>query len=123
MFRFSKPGYRTRITLNRYLYPTEVLDSIDADSTMITVAGDPEYGTFLVGADGSPPLALKDWKIDAYETSNREYKAFVDAGGYRDSTWWPMPIRDGDRVLSWAEARARFVDQSGQPGPSTWVAR
>jgi eukaryotic-like serine/threonine-protein kinase len=123
LFRFKKPGYRTLYTMATRFYSTLALDRADTpDSDMITVAGDSGYGTFMVGTDGSPELALGDWKIARYETTNREYKAFVDAGGYRDSTWWDLPIRDGNRTLSWARAQARFVDQTGRPGPSTWVA-
>ena len=123
LLRFEKPGHRPIITLDRYSYPTVVLDSVTApDSEMITIAGRDDYGTFLVGTDGSPLLKLKDWKIDRYETTNRDYKAFVDAGGYRDSTWWTEPFQLEGRRLSRAEAMARFVDQTGQPGPSTWVA-
>ncbi len=122
MFRLTKPGYVPRYFVSRDFLPPMVLDSAGApDSEMITIAGDSAYGTFLVGTDGSKRLRLRDWKLDRYETSNREYKAFVEAGGYRDSTWWAEPFRADGRTLRRAEAMARFVDQTGRPGPATWV--
>ena len=122
MFRLTRPGYVTRYFVSSGYQPPMVLDSAGApDSEMTTIAGDSAYGTFLVGTDGSKRLRLRDWKMDRYETSNREYKAFVEAGGYRDSTWWAEPFRDDGRTLHRAEAMARFVDQTGRPGPATWV--
>jgi serine/threonine protein kinase len=46
--------------------------------------------------------ALPDFWIDRFEVTNREYKKFVDSGGYRDPTL------------------AEFRDQTGRPGPATW---
>jgi len=123
LYRFQKPGYRTLYTTGLYFSSPLVLDAVtDPDSEMITIAGGPRYSTFLVGTEGSPELSLGDWKIDRYETANRQYKAFVEAGGYRDSTWWDYAFKDGNRTLTWSQAMARFVDQTGRPGPSTWVA-
>jgi dienelactone hydrolase/tRNA A-37 threonylcarbamoyl transferase component Bud32 len=122
LFRLTKAGYVTRYFVSSSYLPPVALDSAGgSDPEMITIAGDTAYGTFLVGTDGSKPLRLRDWKMDRYETSNREYKAFVEAGAYRDSTWWVEPFRDGGRSLRRAEAVAKFVDQTGRPGPATWV--
>jgi dienelactone hydrolase/tRNA A-37 threonylcarbamoyl transferase component Bud32 len=123
LFRLTKPGYVPLYFVTTFYLLPIVLDSIGApDPEMITIAGGDDYDTFLVGTDGSPKLTLGDWKMDRYETSNREYKAFVEAGGYRDTTWWAEPFREGGVTLPRAEAMARFVDQTGRPGPATWVA-
>ena len=94
---------------------------------MITIAGGDGYGTFLVGTDGSPPLRLRDWKMDRYETGNRQYKAFLDAGGYRDSTYWDQPFRHDGRALPRAEAMAQFIDQHRPAGArhlgGRWLSR
>lgn len=66
-----------------------------------------------------PPIEA--FLIDRYEVTNRQYKEFVDAGGYDDSSYWDSRFElDGD-VLPWSEARERFVDQSDRPGPSAWL--
>ena len=90
---------------------------------MMSIAGADGYGTFLVGTDGSQTLKLNDWKMDRYEISNRQYKAFVDAGGYPDSSQWDQPFRDDRRTISYEVAMSRFVDRTGRPGPATWEAR
>ncbi|MEO5825701.1 MAG: protein kinase [Gemmatimonadales bacterium] len=122
LFRLEKAGYQTEYVIGISRLENVRLAAVDApDPEMVTIAGRPEYGTFLVGTDGSPPIALGDWKLDRYETSNRDYKAFLDAGGYRDSSYWVHSFQRDGRAIPRAEAMARFVDQSGQPGPATWV--
>ena len=63
---------------------------------------------------------LEDYLIDRYEVTNRQFKAFVDAGGYEKREYWKQPfVREG-RELSWAEAIALFHDRTGRPGPAGW---
>jgi dienelactone hydrolase/predicted Ser/Thr protein kinase len=65
---------------------------------------------------------LDDFFVDQYEVTNRQFKDFVDRGGYQKKAFWKHPFLEGGRPLSWEEAMARFVDQTGRPGPSTWQA-
>jgi tRNA A-37 threonylcarbamoyl transferase component Bud32/dienelactone hydrolase len=78
-------------------------------------------GMVRVSATATPAGALHDFFIGTHEVTNREYKTFVDAGGYRNQTYWKAPIADRGRALAWDEAMRRFVDASGQPGPATWM--
>jgi len=55
-------------------------------------------------------LELEGFWIDKYEVTNREYKAFIDDGGYRDDRFWDVDI---DRSV--------FVDATGRPGPAGWT--
>jgi len=66
--------------------------------------------------------ALEDFFVGRCEVTNREYKAFVDAGGYRNREYWKHPFMEEGRELAWEEAIVRLVDQAGLPGPSTWMA-
>ncbi len=68
-----------------------------------------------------PIGTLYDFFIGKYEVTNREYKAFVDAGGYLKREYWKHSITNDGKELSWEEAMKEFVDQSDQPGPSTWI--
>ncbi|MBI2833331.1 MAG: protein kinase [Acidobacteria bacterium] len=83
-----------------------------------------EGGThvYYVGSLGHvPPMVrLERFFIDRYEVTNREYKRFVDAGGYRNRAFWKHGFRNDGRPLSWHEAMALFRDRTGRPGPSTW---
>ena len=63
-----------------------------------------------------------DFLVDQFEVTNRQFKEFVDKGGYQKREYWNTPfVRDG-KVLTWEEATAALVDQTGRPGPSTWQA-
>ncbi len=65
---------------------------------------------------------LGDFYIDRYEVANRQFKEFVEDGGYKKKEYWKHRfIKDG-LELTWEEASREFVDQTGQPGPATWQA-
>ncbi len=65
---------------------------------------------------------LDDFYIDKYEVTNQQYKKFVDSGGYRDRKYWKHKFIKGGKVLTWEQAVAELVDQTGRPGPATWQA-
>jgi len=69
-------------------------------------------------SDGKP-IELPAYFIDRFEVTNREFKEFVDAGGYREAIYW-QDLPFGVGVESWQAAVARFVDATGRPGPATW---
>jgi pimeloyl-ACP methyl ester carboxylesterase len=71
------------------------------------------------GASGAS-IPLDEFWFDQYEVTNQEFKAFVDAGGYEDSTHWPLPFRKDNQELGWEAAVAGFLDRTGRPGPATW---
>jgi len=58
--------------------------------------------------------------LDQYEVTNRQFQAFVDAGGYRKRQYWNQPFVEEGREVPWEEAVRRLVDRTGRPGPSTW---
>jgi formylglycine-generating enzyme required for sulfatase activity/dienelactone hydrolase len=93
---------------------------------VLTPEGSPEAGMVHVPAGeyhlgGSlPEVKLGGYWIDKYEVTNRQYKEFVDRGGYRNQAYWKQPfVKDGVR-LTWDEAMAAFRDATGRPGPATW---
>ena len=63
---------------------------------------------------------LPDFFIDKYEVTNKRFKEFVNAGGYRDKKYWKYPFAEAGKELRWEDAVKAFVDQTGQPGPATW---
>jgi formylglycine-generating enzyme required for sulfatase activity/DNA-binding winged helix-turn-helix (wHTH) protein len=63
---------------------------------------------------------LADYWIDKFDVTNREFKTFIDHGGYRDQRYWQHPFVRGGQTLSWEEALAQFRDTTGRPGPATW---
>jgi serine/threonine protein kinase/formylglycine-generating enzyme required for sulfatase activity/cephalosporin-C deacetylase-like acetyl esterase len=63
---------------------------------------------------------LPDYWMDQFEVTNKQFKQFVDAGGYRKPEYWKEPFVENGRTLSWEEAMSRFRDKAGRPGPATW---
>ncbi len=63
-----------------------------------------------------------DFFIDIYEVTNRRFKEFVEAGGYRKQEYWKEPFVKEGVTLSWEDAIKQFVDQTSRPGPATWQA-
>ena len=58
--------------------------------------------------------------IDRHEVTNKQYKEFVDKGGYSNPVYWKNEFVKDGKVLTWKEAIAEFTDKTGRNGPSTW---
>jgi formylglycine-generating enzyme required for sulfatase activity len=63
---------------------------------------------------------LQGFFIDKFEVTNREYKKFVDDGGYQNARFWPADFVKEDRKISRDEALRELVDRTGRPGPRDW---
>lgn len=58
-----------------------------------------------------------DFLLDRFEVTNRQFKEFVQSGGYRRGGAWKSVVGFGD---SWEAKVAKFVDETGKPGPRFW---
>jgi serine/threonine protein kinase/formylglycine-generating enzyme required for sulfatase activity/dienelactone hydrolase len=92
------------------------IDAPAPKSTPVVLSG------FANGLDHVPPISLEDFWIDKFEVTNRQYKRFLDQGGYRKQQYWKQPFLKDGTPLSWDEAMTLFKDSTGRPGPATWVA-
>ena len=126
-YRYSKPGYRDVTVMGARLggsyvpipSPVALRPVTDPDADMVQLHGGRVIAT-LYGLSSGDTLELADFLMDKLEVTNRQYKAFVDAGGYSTRSWWDSTIiRDG-RPISWSAAMATFTDRTGRPGPATW---
>jgi formylglycine-generating enzyme required for sulfatase activity/dienelactone hydrolase/predicted Ser/Thr protein kinase len=90
---------------------------------MVRVSLPPKYPRELVipGYEAIPALALGDFWIDQYEVTNRQFKAFVDHGGYQERADWKQEFRENGKKLTWDEAMAVFHDAAGRTGPKDWI--
>ncbi len=79
-----------------------------------------KFDLFIPGLDHLNAEPMTAFLMDRHEVTNREYKRFVDAGGYRDRKYWRQPLVEGTRTLTWEEAISRFTDRTGRTGPATW---
>lgn len=121
-FRVERAGFRTQQGLLGSGNRTFILDSVGAPNADMAHVPGGTFGAFLVGLDAIPSVKLGDYFVDLHEVTNRQYKAFVDAGGYTNRDWWPAQITDGGKPVSWESAIARFRDKTGRRGPATWEA-
>jgi len=124
-WKMEKEGYETvlaassswdiDIARKNPLVPFDIVRVLDEKGSI------PPGMVRVTGAE-TPFGRLDDFYIDKYEVTNKQYKEFVDNGGYRNRQYWKHEfIKDG-KVLTWGEALAEFVDQTGRPGPATWQA-
>jgi hypothetical protein len=116
--RFELPGYRPYEAAQGFggledAFPLDRVGTIP--DGVVHVPG----GHFGPGLEDEE-LQLGDFLIDRDEVTNRRFKAFVDAGGYRRPEFWREPFVLEGKPVPWDEAIARFTDRSGRPGPSTW---
>ena len=75
----------------------------------------------IPGYEKMPELKLKDYWIDRYEVSNRQFKSFVDQGGYKKREYWKVDFQIEGRHISNDEAMNQFRDATGRPGPRSWT--
>jgi serine/threonine protein kinase/formylglycine-generating enzyme required for sulfatase activity len=83
---------------------------------MVRVAGGRDPRRFGHAGD------VGEFWIDRFEVTNRQFKTFVDGGGYQRREYWREPFLDEDRTMTWTEAVGRFRDRTGRPGPATWTS-
>ncbi len=84
------------------------------------VSSDEPFQLFIPGLDHMPAVDLPDYWIDRREVTNREFKRFVDDGGYRRPELWTEPFVKDGRALSFEAAMALLIDTTGQRGPAAW---
>lgn len=88
------------------------------DQTVLVPGGDYRIVAWRRPTDAR--VRLDDYFIDKFEVTNKEFKEFVNAGGYLKKQFWKYPFfKDGESV-SWEEAMREFKDHTGLQGPRSW---
>jgi hypothetical protein len=124
-WKIEKEGYETvlaahstwDIDLNskNFLGPNALMRVLDKRESI------PPGMVRVVGSE-SAGGKLPDFYIDKYEVTNKQFKDFINGGGYRERKYWKHQFFKEGKELSWEEAVRLFLDQSGRLGPSTWQA-
>lgn len=97
----------------------QLIESEKIPESMVFVPGG-NYKLVGWGTPSDAEVQLDDCLIDKYEVSNRQYKEFIQAGGYLKREYWKYPfIKDG-KELALEEAMRFFKDRTGLPGPRNW---
>lgn len=140
--KVEKPGFRTgyfvvavpgpsvqtqlplRFPFDRPSVPLELAaeGTLPEDTILVPGTRVPVYlsgwSTDMLGSDQHD---IPAFAIARSEVTNREFKEFVDAGGYDAAQYWQdLPFRYRGQLLSWPQARKYFVDTTGRPGPAGW---
>ncbi len=77
------------------------------------------YSIYVFGLE-TPRVRFDGFWVDRHEVTNRQFKTFVDSGGYKRSEWWEHPFLKDGKSLTFDQAVPLFVDATGRPGPATW---
>ena len=79
-------------------------------------------GMEIIGLEKYGPRDVPEFLIDKFEVTNKQFKAFMDAGGYTNAVYWSLPILQGGKVIPLNAALAKFMDRTGRQGPAMWEA-
>jgi dienelactone hydrolase len=117
-FRLNKDGYE----------PVEATGTASEDAPLSVILDPvgslPPGMVHVVGGTVDPSnhfaVEVDDFLIDKFEVTNRDYKKFVDAGGYRDRRYWKFPILKDGRKLEYGQAMLLFRDKTNRFAPATW---
>ncbi len=124
-WKIEKDGYETVLaaasTWNADIMKPDIVVPYDLVRTLDKSGTIPADMVRVTGAETAIGK-LDDFFIDTYEVTNKQYREFVNAGGYRNKKYWKHKFVKDGKELIWEEAVKGFVDQTGQPGPATWQA-
>ena len=127
-WKFEKPGYATAEGLanDHFLRVTRLRTGgafrVELDGEEVAPRDMVRVRPVVVGALWSGRgIPISQFWMDRFEVTNRQFKPFVDQGGYRRREFWEHPFKKDGKALSWEEAMGLFRDTTNRPGPATWV--
>ena len=81
----------------------------------------PAFSMSFPASTTCPPLRLPDYWIDRHEVTNREFKRFLDDGGYRRPEFWREPfVKDGTELTFDDAAMTLSATRQGSPVRRRW---
>jgi dienelactone hydrolase len=125
--KIEKPGFETQydIFLMGFGWGKEWIKSIQYQ--LFRHDEKPEEMVYVPGFMGDgvttpvlPNLYTGDFWIDRYEVTNKQYRTFIDSGGYTDPGYWQFQFIEGKDTLEFDTAIDRFKDNTGWNGPANW---
>jgi eukaryotic-like serine/threonine-protein kinase len=118
----TNPGTLLRNASNRLATPLTIsLVPTGTSPGMVRVPSG-AFPVSLTGFSTSNVANLDAYAIDRYEVTNKQFKQFVDAGGYtKPDAWRGLPFAQEGQDLTGQQAADRFQDLTGRPGPAGWA--
>jgi predicted Ser/Thr protein kinase/predicted esterase len=121
LFKIEKDGYEPLEGAELTSYALEIERTLEKEGGlppgMTRIPGGKDELSFANLGGGQD---LDDYLIDKHEVTNKDFKKFVDQGGYEKREYWRHPFKKDGITLSWEQAMAKFRDRTGRPGPATW---
>jgi formylglycine-generating enzyme required for sulfatase activity/DNA-binding winged helix-turn-helix (wHTH) protein/dienelactone hydrolase len=117
-WRITKPGFGVVEAASSFSSNVELSFRLDETALIPTGMVRVPGGTFQFRSASA--VDLGPYWLDKYEVTNRQFRAFVEHGGYQNSAQWKHEFVHEGRRLSWKDAMAEFRDSTGRPGPSGW---
>jgi len=125
-WRFEKPGYESVLAAmpSPKAMPTPKYDLDTIYRTLHKHGEIPPGMVYVEGVGGETAGDFFSKKhgffIDKYEVTNKQFKKFMDDGGYQNPDYWQDVLKMNE--TSWDQVMEHFKDATGRPGPATWVA-
>src|SRR5882672_7906777 len=117
--------YRVRVIKDGFVPADQVFGATREVNVTLHANGTVPQGMVWVpptpATEIQPSISLPGFWMDRYEVTNRQFKEFVDAGGYRKPEYWKEPFLKEGHPLSWEQAMLEFHDLTGRPGPANWT--
>ena len=123
-WKVEKTGFATKEDLAGARSVSFALDPAESvPDGMVRIQGGSSPNNMTVsGFESVEVVQLQDYWLDRYEVTNKQFKRFVDGGGYQKPEYWSQSFARNGRALSWEDAMKAFHDATGRPGPATWEA-
>jgi hypothetical protein len=123
--KIEKPGFQTINLTSHGLFWSEPDTVLKLDSIGILPENMVRVPTRIAPISYMSRVKYKgklvgEFLVDRFEVTNKEYKSFLDAGGYSKKNYWNYPIYSEGKEISWDSAMSIFVDRTGKQGPSNW---
>ena len=96
-------------------FPVKILRKLDKDGDI------PSGMVRVAGIEDQAAGKIDDFFMDRFEITNKQYKEFVENGGYQKKEFWKNKFLKDGNELTWEQAMAELVDGTGRPGPATWL--
>jgi len=127
IWHVDKPGYHSKTflassyELNDATIKLTNSDSLSDNEIYVPFVGWSyrPFGTMALMKFHDRP-DLEDFIIDKYEVTNKQYKVFIDSGGYEKEVYWDYLIQQTGGTDGFDKAMESFIDRTGQKGPATW---
>lgn len=103
--------------LNSYVLPRLKLDSLGSlPNNMVRIPASTTY-MYVVGLERYGNKAVPEFLVDKFEVTNKQFKAFIDAGGYSNIAYW-IPYCGGRQSDSARCSLGQIQGSNRPPGSS-----